>query len=129
MFSKKLTTLILAGLLVALVGCRTTPVHNVYESTVNATGSYKLKDVKDAILKAGDSLGWSMKNVKPGSIIATLYIREHMARVKITYSKKNFSIVYSESAGLKYDGVNIHKNYNGWVKNLERRINSNINSL
>ena len=126
---KKISTIILALLLVTIIGCRSTPIHNVNHSPVTASGKYTLKDVKKGIVQAGQSLGWGMKSVKPGLIIGSIFIRNHMAKVEIKYNKKNFSILYKDSAGLKYDGVNIHKNYNSWVINLERRINSQLSGL
>ncbi len=126
---KKISTVILAVLLVALIGCRTNPVREVNNAPVLATGQYTMKDVKNAIFRAGQSIGWGMKEVKPGLIIATIFVRNHMAKVEISYSKKSFSIHYKDSAGLNYDGTNIHRNYNNWIKNLEQRINSQLSGL
>ena len=126
---KKISTLILAVLLVGMIGCRSTPIRTVSDAPVIATGKYSLKDVKKAIESAGQSLGWGMKSVKPGVIVATIFVRNHMAKVEVKYNKKTFSILYKDSAGLKYDGVNIHKNYNSWISNLEGRINSQLSSL
>jgi len=126
---KKISTLVLTVLLVTIIGCRSTPVRDVHDAQVDASGKYTSKDVKSGIIRAGKSLGWGMKPVKPGLIIGTLFVRNHMAKVEIKYSKKNFSILYKDSAGLKYDGTNIHKSYNGWVTNLERRIQSQLSDL
>ncbi len=126
---KKISTLILAVLLVTIVGCRSNPVREVNNAPVMATGKYTAKDVKNAIIQAGQSIGWGMKPVKPGLIIGTIFVRNHMAKIKIKYSKKDFSIHYKDSAGLNYDGTNIHRSYNNWIKNLEQRINSQLSSL
>jgi len=127
---KKISTVLLAVFFVALVSCRTNPVLNVTDAPVVASGSkYSEKDVKSAIIKAGQSLGWGMKETKPGTIVGTLFVRNHMAKVEVTYSKKTYSINYKDSAGLNYDGSEVHRNYNNWVKNLEGRINSYLSSL
>ena len=126
---KKISTLILAMLLIGIIGCRATPLRTVNDAPVTATGKYSLKDVKTAIERAGQSLGWGMKSVKPGVMIGSIFVRNHMAKVEIKYNKKTFSILYKDSAGLKYDGVNIHKNYNSWVTNLERRIHSQLSGI
>ena len=112
---KKISTVILALLLVTIIGCRATPIRNVNDSPVTASGKYSLSDVKKAIVQAGQSLGWGMKDVKPGVMIGSIFVRNSMAKVDIKYSKKSFSISYKDSSGLKYDGVNIHRNYNGWI--------------
>jgi len=129
MLLKKISTLILAVLLVSTTGCRTNPVKEINNAAVSVTKTATMKDVKSAITKAGLSLGWGMKPVKPGVIIGTIYVRNHMAKVKITYNLKNYSILYKDSANLQYDGASIHKNYNSWVVNLERRINSHLTSF
>ncbi len=126
---KKISALILTILVVTMIGCRANPIRTVSEAPVMASGQYTEKDVKKAIIRAGQSIGWGMKPVKPGLIIATIFVRNHMAKVEIKYDKKKFSIDYKDSAGLNYDGTNIHRSYNNWIKNLEQRINSQLSSL
>ena len=121
----------LVGLLaLAVVGCRSNPVYNVAEAPVmTSTRSYSTSDVRNAILQAGASLGWQMKDVKPGLIVATLNVRDHMAQVDIPYNRQTYSIVYRDSQNLDYDGANIHSNYNGWVQRLNAAINARISVL
>lgn len=128
----KLRTLILlAGLLaLVLVGCRSNPVYNVTGMPVTTTTrNYKLGDVRGAILQAGASQGWQMKIVRPGLIVGTLYVRDHMAQVEIPYDRNTYSILYRDSSNLGYDGVNIHSNYNGWVQRLSAAINARLSVL
>lgn len=126
---KKISTVILAAFLVTVIGCRSNPIRNVVDAPVMATGNYTLNSVRDSIITAGQGLGWGMKEIKPGVILGTLFVRTHMAKIQIAYNKKNYSITYKDSAGLKYDGTNIHSNYNGWILNLEQRINSQLAGL
>ncbi len=117
-------------LTLALIGCRSNPVYNITNTPVMASSrSYSTSDVRSAILQAGASLGWQMKEVRPGLIVATLYVRDHMAQVDIPYDRKTYSIVYRDSQNLDYDGANIHSNYNGWVQRLNAAINSRISVL
>ncbi len=117
-------------LALAVVGCRSNPVYNVAEAPVmTSTRSYSTSDVRNAILQAGASLGWQMKDVKPGLIVATLNVRDHMAQVDIPYNRQTYSIVYRDSQNLNYDGANIHSNYNGWVQRLNAAINARISVL
>ncbi len=44
-------------------------------------------------------------------------------RIGQEYSTSSFSIVYDDSTMLRYNGTTIHRNYNRWVRKLERRIN------
>ena len=103
----------IAGILVlALVGCRTNPVYSVEGAPVTtSTRGYNLRDVRDAIQQAGISLGWQMRDVRPGLIIGTLTVREHMAQVEIPYNRTSYSILYRDSQNLNYDGVNTIKQY------------------
>ena len=128
----KLRTLILLAGLLALVlaGCRSNPVYNVAGAPVTTTTrSYKLGDVRGAILQAGASLGWQMHGVRPGLIVGTLYVRDHMAQVEISYDRNSYSILYRDSSNLNYDGVNIHSNYNSWVQRLSAAINARLSLL
>ena len=126
---KKISTLVLAVLLATVIGCRSNPVREVINAPVMTTEQYTVKDVNNAIVRAGESIGWSMKQVRPGLIIGTIFVRNHMAKIEIKYTKKTFSIYYKDSAGLKYDGTNIHGSYNNWIKNLEHHINLQLSLL
>ena len=121
---KKLSVITLISLAVLITGCRSQPVRDVVDAPITVGAKSTLADVGKAIKQAGQSQGWGMREIKPGHIVATIYLRKHMAKVDIKYTKKSYSITYKDSAELKYDGTNIHSNYNGWVTNLDRRIQS-----
>ena len=88
-----------------------------------------MDDMQKAIVRAGAGLGWQMKVAEPGLIVGTLRLRSHMAVVDIKYDTKAYSITYKDSSNLDYDGANIHKNYNGWVQNLDNAIRVQIANL
>ena len=119
-----------AGVLLA-AGCRTpTPVYNVTNAPVAASkANPSADDVGKAIQRAGATLGWQMKQVKPGNMIGTLVLRKHMAVVDINYSASSYSINYKDSTELNYDGQNIHPNYNGWVQNLDKAIKAQLTNM
>lgn len=122
--------ILLASLVLVLVGCRSNPVYNVTDmSFTTTTGNYSTNDVRNAILQAGTAQGWQMQAVRPGLISGTLNIRNHMAQVDIPYDRSRYSILYRDSDNLKYDGSNIHSNYNGWVQNLRNAINTRLSTL
>jgi hypothetical protein len=108
---------------VLLTGCRTAPIYNVSDAAIPSGKQLSMKEVESAIMRAGEKLGWAMRPVKPGEIEGRLALRTHVAVVSIPYTQKSYSIVYKNSDNLNYDGSQIHSNYNGWVTNLERRIN------
>lgn len=113
-----------AVLLTACAATRTAPIRNVTEAPVVAVSGQTLTaaDVERAIRRAGAQLGWTMRNVRPGLMEATLVLRAHSATVEIPYSQKSYSIQYKTSTNLQADDNLIHQNYNGWVENLDRGI-------
>jgi len=113
-----------------VVGCAK-PIYNVENApvTVASNTSYTLDDIKKAIIRAGVGLGWQMKEVRPGQILATLNIRTHMAQVTIDYNLQTYSITYKDSVDLNYDGTNIHSNYNGWIQNLDNAIKGQLSAI
>ncbi|MGM0593515.1 MAG: hypothetical protein ACQETD_03170 [Pseudomonadota bacterium] len=113
-----------------IVGCRTAPVYNVEDQTIVANvDNVSMDGVENAIMRAAGPLGWQVKKVEPGHMVATLNVRKHMAQVDITYDTDSYSISYKNSSHLKYDGSNIHSNYNGWVQNLQRNIDVQLSTL
>jgi len=122
-------TIVVASAFLILAGCRSNPVLNIENAPITIAAKHSSADIKKAIVRAGAGLGWNMKAKKSGHIVATLYLREHVAIVDIKYSNKSYSITYKDSTNLNYDGTNIHKNYNGWVTNLNRQIQAQLTSI
>jgi len=126
---KRLTALI--GFVIVstlLVSCRTTEVLNinnqpipVYEST-----KFTLGQVRQAILDAGKERGWIMSDVNSNQIKAVLDKRNTQAVVLINYNSQNYSINYSNSINLEYNGTSINRHYNDWVTYLSRSIDYNL---
>jgi hypothetical protein len=124
------SSLVLAGIVIAMLGgCRSAGIYNVSAAPVVANKAVSMDDVQKAIIRAGASLGWQMKPVEPGLIVGTLTLRTHMAMVNVKYDAKTYSITYKDSSNLDYTGDSIHKNYNGWVTNLDRGIQSQLSNL
>lgn len=121
----------LALLALFLVACKTQPVYNVDQAPVTTAseGQPTMEQVKQAIVRAGTSLGWRMEPQGDGLIVATLLNRGHMAKVDINYTTSSYSIEYKDSRDLDYDGEKIHKAYNGWIQNLDQRIRSRLIAL
>lgn len=125
----KLGLIIAAGIL--LVAACAAPVFNVSNAAVQTGSGQKasLDDVGKAITRAGVTLGWQMKTVKPGNIVGTLSMRGHTAVVDVTYDTQTYNITYKDSVNLEYNGQHIHKNYNGWIQNLDRDIRAQLSTL
>ena len=125
-----ITLIVLSTLLI--IGCsRTAPIYNI-EDTPYPTWieeNVTKNDISKAIRKAGGSLSWIMQEKGDGHILGTLNIRNHTAIVDIYYDESKYSIVYKDSKDLLYNGTEIHKSYNKWVRNLRKRINQNLSQL
>jgi hypothetical protein len=125
---KKLT--VAAGIAAAiLVGaCTTQPIYNVNDEPITTPSGKHLtsSQVRSAIVTAGSSLGWVIKDQGPGRLLGTLHLRTHTAVVEIPYSASKYSIVYKSSENLDEADGKIHRNYNGWVQNLDRAIRTEI---
>lgn len=113
---------------VAVAGCATAPIMNVDSAAVpSASGKTLSRDqVRAAILRAGAGLGWQIKDEGSNMLVGTLQLRNHTAVVEIPYSASNYSIKYRSSVNLNESGRSIHKNYNGWIQNLTRGINTQL---
>ncbi len=104
---------------------RTEAVYNV-DNAIIATGSGKkatIEQARAAIVQAAAARQWTLSEVDPGHFVATVHVRTHMAQVDITYSTEHYSIKYKNSDDLLYNGSEIHRNYNKWVKILQNEIN------
>jgi len=109
-------------LLGAVVACtRTAPVYNVTSDNFT-TPSASLSERAAQIKRAGVGLRFAMEDAGPGKIKATYGARGHQGVAMVSFNQSTFSIQYVSSVDLDYDGTNIHKNYNGWIENLEKAI-------
>lgn len=115
----------------ALAACTSAPIQNI-EGAPIVTASGKapsMQQVQSAILNAGTALGWQIANEKPGRMTGRLNLRTHQAVVDIEHDVKQYSIKYRDSVDLGAKDGMIHKNYNGWVQNLDRTIRAQFNLL
>ena len=120
--------LVAACVVLLLAGCTSRPIVNVTDQpVVTAAGKPLTADqVRNAIIAAGTGLGWVMTPVSPGLVSGRLMLREHTAVVDVRYSATTYSITYKDSTNLNYRDGQIHKNYNGWIENLDRDIRAGL---
>jgi hypothetical protein len=116
--------LIVACLIAVAAGCTSRPIQDVAaEAVVVTPGKAATNDnVRDAILRAGTGLGWSMRPTGPGVVNGTIHLRTHTAVIDVEYTTKSYNIVYRSSENLDVGNGQIHKNYNGWIENLNNAI-------
>jgi hypothetical protein len=129
---RTLAILAAAAALVVFAGCTTAPIQNVEQAPiVLASGktSVTMAEVNNAIVRAGTRLGWQMQPQAPGRLTGRLALRTHTAIVDVEHDTKTYSIKYRDSTNLDAKDGTIHKNYNGWVQNLDKAIRSELVSL
>jgi hypothetical protein len=80
-------------------------------------------DARSMIMRALLAKHWTVLSEQPGSIAAQATSRGHSATIRVDYSLSGYSISHVDSTpGLKYDGTNIHRLYNNWIKGLSAQI-------
>jgi hypothetical protein len=124
----KFMSIVAAFAMLAATGCNTLqPVYEVVDSPIDSGGKPMTMDsVQKAIQRAGVGLGWQIKPVKPGQMTGQLDLRTHRALVDITHNTKTYSIKYRDSTDLAAKDGQIHRNYNGWVQNLDKAIRAQL---
>jgi hypothetical protein len=124
-----LSAFIVIGLMLFVTSCnRERPILNI-ENEYIVTGSGKtpsLEQVRVAIRKAVVAKTWRIRDAGANQFEATFTKGTKVARVTIKYSTKQYSILYKSSNRLFYDGTNIHRRYNAWIKGLRIFINRNF---
>jgi hypothetical protein len=121
-----------AAAALVLAGCTTAPIQNVEQAPiVLASGktSVTMTEVNNAIVRAGTRLGWQMQPQAPGRLSGRLALRTHTAIVDVEHDTKTYSIKYRDSTNLDAKDGMIHKNYNGWIQNLDKAIRAELVSL
>lgn len=96
------------------------PIRNVVDAPIVAELS--MTRISEAIRLAGVAAGWQMHPQAPGSIQGRLELRSHVAVVDVEHDTKSYSITYRESSNLSEGGGMIHRNYNGWIRSLDKSI-------
>lgn len=127
----RLLVLLLLPVLFLLMAARQAPLVDPDPVAIPAkvTDAQVAKAVRNALVNRK----WTVTDEKPGEIRSTLLLRDHKARIAITWDKRQLRIAYVDSENLKYeveDGRKlIHKNYLSWINNLVADIGANLNLL
>jgi hypothetical protein len=122
----------LCALALALVACgaNMAPLLNVANTPIAGAppGVDPTPFVRQSILRAIASRGWTVDEERPGIITTTVRKNDLFAQVDVAYTGQAFSITRRDSApGFKFDGENIHKRYNLWIDRLRASIVQELN--
>ncbi|XDF36791.1 hypothetical protein RBH89_06955 [Paracidovorax avenae] len=109
------------------------PVINLPHIAIPASASQGRTDaqVRQAITMAAQAKGWTVAAPEAGKLVATLNVRgKHTVMVDIPYDSKSYSLLYRDSANMKYSQLNgeavIHPNYNRWTQDLRTAIDQEL---
>ncbi len=121
------------GLLAALVltGCASHREAIYQNPPISYSSALTMHQIEKGIMEGCKRRDWNPTKIRDGVIEATLHVRDHVAVVRITYNQESYTVKYAHSENLNYEhGSNgtetIHPNYNRWVQNLIRYINSSL---
>jgi hypothetical protein len=124
MTSRKLLALTFAPLL-ALLLMAAVPLAD--PAPLDVPAGLNLKQVEKAVRVGVVKRGWEITKSGSGSVEATLHLRDHMAKILVTYDTQHVTLKYLDSSNLDYavekDGPVIHRNYRNWVHNVMLDIN------
>ena len=127
---RKILNVLVLGAALLLSACTSKPIYNVEGAPIGAAKpNASLDEIGKAIVRAGAGLGWQMNPDRPGHITGRLALRNHVAVVDIDYTPQTYSIKHRESTNLDYRGTTIHRNYNGWIQNLDKAIRAQLTVL
>lgn len=127
-------TLMMAAALVA-VGCaRMGVVQDVNNEHVHRYDgkSLTIDEMAHVVADAAVKEGWQPQLESPGHMVVTKRSsNEWSVSVDVLYTADEFSIHYKNSQGLKYNPRThqIHRNYPGWILDLDRRIQETAQDL
>jgi len=127
---KPLTKLIMLTMIIlGITACSSNKVYNVGLKELAVKTDNQV--VYQAIIDSGKFLGWNMRQTNPNTIIGKLVVRDHVAKISIYFDENSYSIKLLEAENLNYNSAKntIHKNYNGWIKNLENQIDAKLTPL
>jgi hypothetical protein len=120
--------LLLLATAVFLMGARQVPLTDPEPLPVPA--GLKTEQVAKAIKAALVGRNWVVAQDEPGRIVSTLNLREHMAKIEVTYDVQTIKIRYLDSGELMYAEKKgqrvIHRNYLNWIQNLRNDMNRNL---
>ena len=90
------------------------------------TAEQVTKDIKRALI----GRGWEVTAEQPGAIDSTLHLRDHVARIRVTYDAQAVRVAYVDSQNLDFAEKRgkrvIHGNYLGWIGFLINDLSANL---
>jgi hypothetical protein len=131
-------SIILFGCAISLLLCSPSRsfgarVEPIYDAVIRVPATATMEDIAKAIKHALIERGWTVQREENGMIEAKIFVRSHTADIRIPFDKEYVHVQYVSSTNLLYDekhGIkHIHRNYNKWIKLLERDVAKRLAQL
>lgn len=88
------------------------------------------KQVNREIQRSLLGRGWNINQAKPRDIESTLFLRDHQARIRVSWDDKQVRVTYLDSSNLNYEEKRgkryIHPNYLNWMNYLQNDFKANL---
>jgi hypothetical protein len=129
--TRLLLLVVIAAGLFGLAACnRQQPIFEVVNSPLPFEAKqYPTETIARHIIVAGAQHNWEIRQIGVGHLKGVLNLRQHVAVVDIFVTADSYSIRYSNESNLKTGDGTIHKQYNAWVRNLDRDIRTHLRVL
>ncbi|NMM80844.1 hypothetical protein B2J86_07850 [Acidovorax sp. SRB_14] len=106
---------------------RNTAIYEPAKVLSASQSDVNLRQIRDRIAIAGQSLGWQVIRDEPGRVDLRFDKQgKHQVTIAVNYDESGYEIEYIDSVNLNFaqeDGIRkIHPNYNRWIRNLIKKI-------
>lgn len=106
---------------------RIEPIYNVKDHPIPAAAQkLSVQDIGRNIMIAGAGRRWQFEQTAPDKLQAKYDNGKHAAVIDIAYSKTAYSITLVSTVNLHQKGDEVHRQYNFWIRNLEKDIDSRL---
>ncbi|MEM6710305.1 MAG: hypothetical protein AAF648_16105 [Pseudomonadota bacterium] len=120
-------TLLLGALSLSLPAHALAPIIDLEDQPI--PDNLSLEQIKRGIRMGALNKGWVVKDAGSNAFEATLFVRKHVVKVKIAWTRSDYAITYISSQNMKAREGQIHRKYNGWVTNLNNNIQRELYSI
>jgi len=111
-----------------MAGCMNVhPIYNVPDRMFSGSAKrLSQEELRTLVIATALKRGWQFSVLSHDKLEGRLHVRTHTATVRVRIDQVSFSISYVSSDNLNESGGNIARNYNRWIRNLERDISAAV---
>jgi hypothetical protein len=85
-------------------------------------------EIARIIKQTASNRGWECNNYGSNTVRCRMNRRGHSAVMDVLYTKRSFSIKHiSTNNMMEDDGTKVHRNYNKWIRKMEKELVQALN--